>query len=254
MRDTLALAGAPRASADQDLLTKANATECRVHARGFRVGDSACCMVLQTSALGLAVRLRPLSVALMTPGRLRSATQIKVATHLQVVNRTERSWRLHGRAPRRRVLGQVGSARRARTSSASSTRLLAPGRTPGVIDSAHASPGHVLAQPDAVAVAHLPLLLQVLRVRDAPGAPVRARGGARDPRRGGAPAGQGAAGADGREARRSTPRSPRGCASTATRTSRRTSCGRASGRSSGACCRTRTSACSRARTWRGCAR
>ena len=44
-----------------------------------------------------------------------------------------------------------------------------------VIDSSHASQGHLLAQPDALAVAHVPLLLQVLLVRDAPGAPVHAR-------------------------------------------------------------------------------
>ncbi len=42
------------------------------------------------------------------------------------------------------------------------------------------------------------MLLQVLLVRDARGPPLRARGGSRDPRRGRAPAGQGAARADGR--------------------------------------------------------
>ena len=47
------------------------------------------------------------------------------------------------------------------------------GPDPTVIDSTHASPSDLLAQPDAVAVADLPVLLQVLRVRDAPGAPVR---------------------------------------------------------------------------------
>src|SRR2546421_10135144 len=43
--------------------------------------------------------------------------------------------------------------------------------------------GDVLPQPDAVAVAHLPLLLQVLRLRHARRAPVLARGSGRDPRR-----------------------------------------------------------------------
>ena len=64
------------------------------------------------------------------------------------------------------------------------------------------------------------------------GASVLARGGARDPRRGGAQAGQGAARADGRapEVNPEVARAP--ARSTATRTSPRTSCGPASGRSS----------------------
>src|SRR5438876_1475516 len=61
---------------------------------------------------------------------------------------------------------------------------------------ADASPGDVQPQPDAVALADVPLLLQVLLVRHALRAPVRAGGGARDPRRRGAPAREGAAGAD----------------------------------------------------------
>ena len=127
-------------------------------------------------------------------------------------------------------------------------------REPTAYTPGDAPQGHVLAQPDAVAVADVPLLLQVLRVRHAQGAPVRARGGDRDPRRRGAPAGQGAAGAD-RRAPRGQPRGARAAARVRARgLHRATSCGRASGRSSAACCRTRTSACSRARTSRGCAR
>src|SRR3977135_1790022 len=58
-----------------------------------------------------------------------------------------------------------------------------------------APPGHVLAKPDALAVAYVSLLLQVLRLRHPQGAPVRPRAGARDSRRSRAQAGQGAAGA-----------------------------------------------------------
>ena len=113
-----------------------------------------------------------------------------------------------------------------------------------VIDSGHAPQGHLLAQPDAVAVEDLPLLLQVLRVRDPPGAPAPARGGDRDPRRRRSPARQGAAGAD-RGAARGQPAGARRCwPSTGTRTSPPTSSGSASARSSAACCRTPTSACS----------
>ena len=81
-----------------------------------------------------------------------------------------------------------------------------PGKpTPGTplrrIHPPHAPPRHVQSQPHAVAVANLPLLLQVLRVRDPPAASARARRGAEDPRpRGWAPSGQGAAGAYRREA------------------------------------------------------
>ena len=67
---------------------------------------------------------------------------------------------------------------------------------------AHASPCHVQPQSHAVAVADVPLLLQVLRVRDAQAASARARRGAGAARPGRlAPPRQGAAGADGREAR-----------------------------------------------------
>src|SRR5215208_6277247 len=55
-------------------------------------------------------------------------------------------------------------------------------RTTGIV-AADAPARHLLAEPDALAVAHVPLLLQVLRVRDAPGAPARSRGGRADPRR-----------------------------------------------------------------------
>src|SRR5438067_2475615 len=50
---------------------------------------------------------------------------------------------------------------------------------------AHAPPCHVQPEPHAFAVADLPLLLQVLRVRDAQGASALARRGYRDPRPGG---------------------------------------------------------------------
>ena len=61
--------------------------------------------------------------------------------------------------------------------------------------------GHFLAQPHAVALQDVPVLLQVLRVRDAPAAPARARRGRADPRRRHAPQRQGAAGPDRRGAR-----------------------------------------------------
>ena len=99
----------------------------------------------------------------------------------------------------------VSSAVAVEPDRAHASSLAIPPRGPAevrcVIDSAHAPQGHLLAQPDAVAVADLPLLLQVLRVRDAPGAPVLARGGPRAARRRRAPARQGAAGADRRAAR-----------------------------------------------------
>src|ERR1700730_18025266 len=44
------------------------------------------------------------------------------------------------------------------------------------IPRAHAPTGHVQSQPHAVAVANVPLLLQVLRLRDAQAASVRAGG------------------------------------------------------------------------------
>ena len=64
-----------------------------------------------------------------------------------------------------------------------------------------APPGHLLAQPDALAVPDVPVLLQVLRVRDAPAAPPRAGGGRADPRRRRAAQRQGAARAHRRGAR-----------------------------------------------------
>src|SRR5487761_2459447 len=78
---------------------------------------------------------------------------------------------------------------------------------PGVLDSTHAPPGHLLAQPDAVAVTDLPLLLQVLLLRDPPGTPLLARGGHRAARRCGPAPGQGAVGPD-RRAPRGQPRGP----------------------------------------------
>src|SRR5205085_882532 len=92
---------------------------------------------------------------------------------------------------------QNGSRTRA---AAPSRRVLSRERTSGAsIDSTDDAPaGHVQSQPDAVALANVPVLLQVLRVRDAHRAPVRARAGARDPRWRGAQAREGAARADGR--------------------------------------------------------
>ena len=70
---------------------------------------------------------------------------------------------------------------------------------------ADAPPGHVLAQRHALAVADVRVALQVLRVRDAPAAPARARRGRAAARRRRAAQRQGAAGADRRRARRITP-------------------------------------------------
>ena len=110
------------------------------------------------------------------------------------------------------------------------------------------APGHLLAQLHALALADLPVLLQVLRLRDAPGARPRAGGGR--------------ARASTRRVRRNTKEllvltgerpevnpevAERLRRAGATRTSPPTSSGPASGRSSAACSRTRTSACSRAR-------
>ena len=67
-------------------------------------------------------------------------------------------------------------------------------RTPGMV-AVDGPPRHLLAQSDAVAVADVPLLLQVLRVRDPPSAPARARRGRADPRRRAPPPREGAAGA-----------------------------------------------------------
>ena len=71
-----------------------------------------------------------------------------------------------------------------------------------------APPRHLLAQLHAVAVADVPVLLQVLRVRDAPGAPARARRGRAAARRRRAPRRQGAARAH-RRAARGQPRASR---------------------------------------------
>src|SRR5580704_11071236 len=88
----------------------------------------------------------------------------------------------------------------------------APPAPGGTLASAYtredAPPGHLLAQPDVVALPDVPVLLQVLRVRDAPGASVRAGGGPRDPRRRSQAAGQGATRAD-RRAPRGEPRGRR---------------------------------------------
>src|SRR5829696_6995012 len=62
-------------------------------------------------------------------------------------------------------------------------------------------PRHLLAQSDAVALPDVPLPLQVLRVRDPPGAPARARRGRADPRRGAPSPREGAARAHGGGAR-----------------------------------------------------
>ena len=107
---------------------------------------------------------------------------------------------------------------------------------------ADAPPRHLLAQRHAVAVADLPLLLQVLRVRDAPGASARARRGRCAARRRREAPRQGAAGAHRRAPGGPTRGRASGCASWGTATSSPTWCGRASARSSAGCCRTRTSA------------
>src|SRR4029077_5985284 len=57
----------------------------------------------------------------------------------------------------------------------------------------HASEGHLFTQPDAVAVAYLPVLLQVLLLRHASRPPARARGGSSDHRWRRPPRDQGAA-------------------------------------------------------------
>ena len=62
-------------------------------------------------------------------------------------------------------------------------------------------PRHLLPEPDALALADVPLLLQVLRVRHAQGAPARAGRGRADPRRRAQAPREGAAGAHGRGAR-----------------------------------------------------
>ena len=118
-----------------------------------------------------------------------------------------------------------------------------------------APPGHLLAQPDAVAVADVPVLLQVLRVRDPPAAPARAR-------RRSSSSSTAPSSATSRSCWCSPARRP-----TTTPASRATArrarprglhrlrrLGAASARSSAACCRTRTSASSAARTSPACAR
>src|SRR5215212_6433664 len=60
-------------------------------------------------------------------------------------------------------------------------------RTGGAYDAPRAPQGDVLAQSHALAVPDVPVLLQVLRVRDAQAAPARAGGGRAHARRGRAP-------------------------------------------------------------------
>src|SRR5436190_9564378 len=69
-------------------------------------------------------------------------------------------------------------------------------RTTGIV-AADAPARHLLEESDAVPLADVPLLLQVLRVRHAPAPPARSRGGRADPRRRAPPSRQGAAGAHG---------------------------------------------------------
>src|SRR5689334_6721418 len=82
------------------------------------------------------------------------------------------------------------------------TRRASPrrSRTTGIV-ATDAPARHLLAKPDALALADMPLLLQVLRVRHAPPAPPRARGGRADPRRRPPPPCEGAARAHGGGAR-----------------------------------------------------
>src|SRR5919107_4813444 len=63
--------------------------------------------------------------------------------------------------------------------NANATARASRRRTPGIV-APDAPPRHLLAQSDAVAVADVPVLLQVLRVRHAPPAPARARRGGDD--------------------------------------------------------------------------
>ena len=128
--------------------------------------------------------------AVLLPGRARR----RPGRSRPPARTSSRSPQRHlGRASRRRPrLRRRPSARRAPGPTRRRIRRLR---------SADAPPRHVLAQPHAVAVADLPVLLQVLRVRDAQGAPLRARRGAssildRAARR----ARQGAAGPDRRAA------------------------------------------------------
>src|SRR5918993_5435942 len=73
-------------------------------------------------------------------------------------------------------------------------------RTPPGVACTSNAPRHVLAQLHGLAVADVPVLLQVLRLRYAQGAPLLAGRGGRAARRGGQAARQGAARAHRREA------------------------------------------------------
>ena len=127
------------------------------------------------------------------------------------VEHERRGLRRGARTPRARS-PQASAAPRARTvasSAADGARRprIWPGHRSRAAPSAvrrlggRAPPRHLLAQRDAVAVADVPVLLQVLRVRDASGAPAHARGGRGAARRRRAAQRQGAAGADRRAAR-----------------------------------------------------
>src|SRR5215210_2253807 len=64
----------------------------------------------------------------------------------------------------------------AAAATSAARRIEGSGRTGGMVPM-DAPSRHLLAQPDAVTVADVQRLLQVLRLRDAPAAPARARGG-----------------------------------------------------------------------------
>src|SRR3954451_3382470 len=78
-------------------------------------------------------------------------------------------------------------------SAAAASRRQSATRTLGIVPTLDAPSRHLLAQRHALAVAYVPVPLQVLRLRDASAAPARARGGRAADRRRRPPPGQGAA-------------------------------------------------------------
>ena len=169
-----------------------------------------------------------LNVAPAVPAASAQTTRIPIQPRTVILR-----WRTH-QAARRRIRGFLHGRRRLRANAA-------PAR-------------HLLAQPHALALADLPVLLQVLRVRHPPGAPARARRGARAARPGIPPLGQGAAGAD-RRAPRGQPRGPRAPAGLGPRGLHRLrGVDVRAGAGARPAARTRTSACSPGTTWPACAR
>src|SRR4051794_39756272 len=107
-----------------------------------------------------------------------------------------RRWRTHHSARRRIrrdvLAGEPEKFLRIRRSRRTRFLRLRPNAAPA---------GHLLEEPHALALADVPVLLQVLRLRDAPGPPARARRGPRAAGQGCAALGQGAARAHRRAAR-----------------------------------------------------